>query len=182
MEMERVCVCGLWGLLCCEQASQGQLRERRCLNPRVEEMGGALWTHRAGRSQEEARTSLRPEGGKVPGEPEAQDGGSGVPTRVAMVTSHPLCHQALDPSPVFLFVPSMSVSPGETVSAQSPRRTDEGPFLPTGNLALRGGGMRARLEVGFVDESMKTHLETRLLGQGLPRGFLTSWLGAWGSC
>ena len=37
--MERVCVCGLWGLLCCEQAGQGQLRERRCLNPRLGEMG-----------------------------------------------------------------------------------------------------------------------------------------------
>ena len=35
---------GLWGLLCCEQAGQGQLSKRRCLNPRVEEMGGALWT------------------------------------------------------------------------------------------------------------------------------------------
>ena len=117
----------------------------------------------------------------MPGEPEAQDGGSGVPTCVAMVTSHPLCHQALDPNPIFLFIPSMSVSPGETVSAQSPR-TDEGPFLLTGNLALRGRGMRAHLEVGFVDESIETHLETRLLGQGLPRGFLTSWLGARGSC
>lgn len=118
----------------------------------------------------------------MPGEPEAQDGGPGVPTRVATVKSHPLCHQGLDPNPIFLFIPSMRVSPGETVSAQSPRRTGEGPFLPTGNLALRGGGMRANLEVGFVDESIETHLETRLLGQGLPRGFLDSWLGARGSC
>ena len=58
---------------------------------------------------------------------------------------------------------------------QSPRRTGEGPFLPTGNLALQGGGTRAHLEVGFVDESI-------LLGQGLQCGFLTSWLGERGSC
>lgn len=98
---------GLWGLFCCEQAGQGQLSERRSLNPRVEEMSGALWTHGGGRSQEEVRTSLRPKGGKVPGGPKAQDGGSGVPTHMAAVKPHSLRHQALAPSPPFSFIPSM---------------------------------------------------------------------------
>lgn len=60
-----------------------------------------------GRSQEEARTSLRPEGGKVPGGPEAQDGGPGVPTHVAAVKPHSLGHQALAPSPPVSFIPPM---------------------------------------------------------------------------
>lgn len=60
-----------------------------------------------GRSQEEARTSLRPEGGKVPCGPEAQDGGPGVPTHVATVKPHSLGHQALAPSPPVSFIPPM---------------------------------------------------------------------------
>ena len=62
---------------------------------------------RWGRSQEKARTSLRPKDGKVPGEPEAQDGGPGVPTRVGMAKPHSLCHQASAPSPLISFIPSM---------------------------------------------------------------------------
>lgn len=50
---------GLWGLFCCEQAGQGQLGERRSLNPRVEEMRGALWTHGGG--QEPGRGKDQPE-------------------------------------------------------------------------------------------------------------------------
>lgn len=49
-------------------------------------------------------------------------------------------------------------------------------------ILLFKGEAQAHLEVGFVDKSIETHLEMRLLGLGLQRGFLTSWLGERGSC
>lgn len=121
-----------------------------------------------GKDQPEAR------GWKVPGEPEAQDGGPGVPTHVGTVKPHSPVTKPWPPAPLSRLFHPCDCCLGRQF-LQSPRRTGEGPFLPTGNLALQGGGTRAHLEVGFVDESI-------LLGQGLQCGFLTSWLGERGSC
>lgn len=89
--------------------------------------------------------------------------------------------QALAPSPCLVYSTHVTVA-WETVSAQLPRRTGVSRFSPTGNLAFQGGGAQGPPGGGIRGQINQTHLEMRLLGLGLQRGFLTFWLGEQGSC